>query len=229
MSDPVRSRPLRLAHRGDWRSARENSIPALVAALDLPACDGLEFDVRLSRDGVPVLLHDVMLVRVQGVDARVDQLTAPELRGHAIPTLADALEAIDSRRTGAFLDIELKGVDHAASTAGVIAAARAGMAAATVVSSFEPMTLSAMRTLLPGIGTWLNTDDLSTSTIQLARDLGCRGMSVQHRALDDQSVRAAHAAGLEVAAWTLRSRADADRIGALGVVAMCVEDEALVG
>ena len=57
---------LRLAHRGDWRHAPENTIPALLAALKVPACGGLEFDVRLSADGVPVLLHDETLARVQG-------------------------------------------------------------------------------------------------------------------------------------------------------------------
>ena len=56
---------LRLAHRGDWRHAPENTIPALLAALQVPACGGLEFDVRLSADGVPVLLHDETLERVQ--------------------------------------------------------------------------------------------------------------------------------------------------------------------
>src|SRR6266540_2630058 len=46
---------LRLAHRGDWRRAPENTIPALLAGLKVPGCDGLEFDVRLSAVGVPSL------------------------------------------------------------------------------------------------------------------------------------------------------------------------------
>ena len=48
-------RPLRLAHRGDSRVAPENTLEALLAAMRIPGCDGVEFDVRLSRDGVPVL------------------------------------------------------------------------------------------------------------------------------------------------------------------------------
>ena len=39
-------RTLRLAHRGDWRRAPENTLAAFLAALAVPGCDGLEFDVR---------------------------------------------------------------------------------------------------------------------------------------------------------------------------------------
>ena len=46
---------LRLAHRGDWRRAPENTLAAFLAALAVPGCDGLEFDVRASADGVPVV------------------------------------------------------------------------------------------------------------------------------------------------------------------------------
>jgi glycerophosphoryl diester phosphodiesterase len=100
------ARTLRLAHRGDWRHAPENSLAALLAAEAVPGCDGLEFDVRRSSDGVPVLLHDETLKRVYGRPDRVDELTVEPLEAVGIPTLADALAAIPRR---AFLDVELKG------------------------------------------------------------------------------------------------------------------------
>jgi glycerophosphoryl diester phosphodiesterase len=77
---------LRLAHRGDWRRAPENTLAALRAGLAVPGCDGLEFDVRLSGDGVPVLLHDETLARVQGHPERVDTLSARDLESHRWPT-----------------------------------------------------------------------------------------------------------------------------------------------
>ena len=70
---------LRLAHRGDWRRASENTIPAFVAALAVPGCDGLEFDVRAAAGGVPVVIHDDTLQRVQGVRGRVATMTPDEL------------------------------------------------------------------------------------------------------------------------------------------------------
>ena len=80
---------LRLAHRGDWRRAPENTIPAFLAALDVPGCDGLEFDVRAAAGGVPVVIHDETLERVQGVAGRVADLTPDELAEHGVPTLED--------------------------------------------------------------------------------------------------------------------------------------------
>jgi hypothetical protein len=70
---------LRLAHRGDWRRAPENTIGAFLAALEVPGCDGLELDVRAAAGGVPVVIHDDSLARVQGVALRVADLTADEL------------------------------------------------------------------------------------------------------------------------------------------------------
>jgi glycerophosphoryl diester phosphodiesterase len=216
---------LRLAHRGDWRVAPENTLEALVAAMRVPGCDGVEFDVRLARDGVPVLLHDDTLARVQGRPEAVTALTAPELRRDGVPRLDAVLAALPD----AWLDVELKGDDHGAATASVLSAARGDAPADAVVSSFEPPTLATMRRVLPGWPRWLNTEDLAPATIALARDLGCRGISVEWRAITPESMAAARAAGLEVAAWTVRRRTTFARLARLGVVACCVEAAALDG
>jgi glycerophosphoryl diester phosphodiesterase len=217
---------LRLAHRGDWRQAPENTLEALVAAMTVPGCDGVEFDVRLSRDGVPVLLHDETLARVQGRTARVDALTAAELAGHGIPELEAVLRVLPAT---AFLDVELKGDDHGEATAAVLRAARGDAPPRAVVSSFEGPTLVAMADRLPGWTRWLNAEDLSPATISLAMGLACRGISVLWGAITPATIRAAGAAGLDVAAWTVRRRATWDRLAQLGVVAACVEAAALDG
>lgn len=89
-----------LAHRGLHEPARpENSLPAFEAAAR--AGYGVELDVHLSRDGVPVVLHDPDLGRVAGQAGRVGDLTVAELRSlrlHGttahVPTLAEALERL---------------------------------------------------------------------------------------------------------------------------------------
>jgi glycerophosphoryl diester phosphodiesterase len=65
--------------------------------------------------------------------------------------------------------------------------------------------------------------------MEIAVGLGCRGISVDWRALDAPAIRRAHAAGLDVAAWTVRRRATARRLERLGVVAICAEAAALDG
>jgi glycerophosphoryl diester phosphodiesterase len=217
-------RILRLAHRGDWRHAPENTLEALIAAAAIAGCDGVEFDVRLASDGVPVLLHDETLARVQHRPELVDELTADELGTARVPSLASVLRALPA---SAFLDVELKGTNHGAATATALREARGERPDRAVISSFEDATLAAMATYLPGWARWLNADNLERAVIGRAVDLGCRVISVHWAAITPASAAATHAAGLELAAWTVRTREDFERLAALGVRAVCVEDEAL--
>jgi len=221
--DPAR--PLRLAHRGDWRRAPENSIEAFRAALRIPACDGLEFDVRLSADGIPVVCHDASLARVQGRPESIDDLPASTLGRLGVPTLADVLAAAGRR---AFLDIELK-VDGGPRFVDVVAAGRGPDLGHAVVSSFHADALQGVARRAPHWPRWLNTVTLGPTQVEAAVTLGCRGVAVDWRAIDESSIGRARAAGLEVAAWTVRRRPTFERLARLGVVAVCAEAAALDG
>ena len=214
---------LRLAHRGDVRDAPENTLAAFAAALRIPGCDGVELDVRLARDGTPVVLHDDTLRRVQHRDGHVGEMDVAALERAGVPTLAQALAALD----GAWMDVELKGDDHGDATAAVLRAARGEAPADAVVSSFDGPSLVAMADRLPGWGRWLNALDLSPGTLSLAAGLGCHAVAVLWGAITTASVRRADEAGLGVAAWTVRRRATRDRLERLGIVACCVEASAL--
>lgn len=221
----VPDRALRLAHRGDWRVAAENTLPAFLAALAIPACDGLEFDVRAAADGVPVVCHDETLDRVQGRPERVDAMQSGALVDLGVPTLEDVLRAVGRRP---FLDVELKG-DPGPAVVEVLAAGRGPELHNAVVSSFDHAALEAIARRAPTWPRWLNTVSLDEATIADARALGCRGVSVEWRALDAAAVGRATSAGLEVAAWTVRRRSTFDRLARLGLVAVCVEGAALDG
>ena len=212
---------LRLAHRGDWRRAPENTIAAFLAALDVPGCDGLEFDVRAAADGVPGR-HPRRDARPRPGRRRAGRRSSAPTssRAHGVPTLEEVLAAVPRR---AFLDVELKG-DPGRGAVDVLTAGRGPGLERAVVSSFEPATLERVGRLAPSWPRWLNAIDLSADTIALARvALGCRGISVEWRAIDARSVGARARAGLEVAAWTVRRRPTYDRLERLGVVAVCVE------
>jgi glycerophosphoryl diester phosphodiesterase len=215
---------LRLAHRGDWRMAPENSLEALVLAAGILGCDGVEFDVRLSRDGVPVLLHDASLERVQGHPASVWELDAADLRTFGIPSLADVLDALPD---DAFLDIELKGEGHGAATAAILRKALGRSADRAVISSFEAATLTAMRKRLPGWTAWLNVERLDSDALSMAHEAGCAVVSSGWRSVTLSWIRRAREVGLGVAAWTVQQPRSFDRLAAMGVVACCVEGAAL--
>ncbi|WRZ90241.1 glycerophosphodiester phosphodiesterase [Streptomyces sp. NBC_01007] len=89
-----------VAHRGDPYRARENTIDSLRSALHRGA-DAVEIDVRLTRDRVPVLLHDATLKRLWGHDRPLRSLSGDEVRGltaGGVPTLAEALGATGDSR-----------------------------------------------------------------------------------------------------------------------------------
>lgn len=98
-----------VAHRGDPYRVRENTLPSLRSALALGA-DAVEVDVRLTRDGVPVLLHDATLTRLWHHDRPLSALSADEVRGltaGGVPTLVEALkETADTR-----VMVDLPGAD----------------------------------------------------------------------------------------------------------------------
>jgi glycerophosphoryl diester phosphodiesterase len=217
---------LRLAHRGDWRHGPENSIAAFRAAVTMPGRDGVELDVRLSGEGTPVVIHDETLARVQRLPGLVCDLDDAALEGAGVPTLAAALGVLPA---GSFVDVELKGDDHGPATAAVLRAARGAEPRRAVVSSFDPPSLVAMREHLPGWPHWLNAEDLEPATLSLAVELGCVAVAVRWPAITRSTIRRAHDAGLEVAAWTVRRTATADQLERLGAIACCVEGPALDG
>jgi glycerophosphoryl diester phosphodiesterase len=71
-------RPLIIAHRGSSAIAPENTLASFTQALD-DNSDGVEFDVRLARDGVPVVFHDAGLKRLADIDTSISSLNADQL------------------------------------------------------------------------------------------------------------------------------------------------------
>src|SRR5215211_3213048 len=98
--------PLIIGHRGASAVAPENTITAFEAAIAARA-DGIEFDVRLSDDNVPVIIHDDTLQRTHGLRRRVTDLTAEELRSVRVPSLRDLFELMSDNSL--ILCLEIKG------------------------------------------------------------------------------------------------------------------------
>ncbi|MFI0929032.1 glycerophosphodiester phosphodiesterase [Streptomyces sp. NPDC021012] len=89
-----------VAHRGDPYRVRENTLPSIASAIERGA-DVVEVDVRLTKDGVPVLLHDDTLKRLWGHDLALSGLPHEllrELTDGGVPTLRDALLAAGDHR-----------------------------------------------------------------------------------------------------------------------------------
>lgn len=155
--------PLVLGHRGASYDAPDNTLPAFQLARQLGA-DGIELDTSLTRDGVPVVIHDLILdtttdgngpVRAHDLKA-IKELDAGSqfdimFKGEKIPTLEEALDAIGPDLV---VNIELKTASWRSDNleAKVLEVIRDFHAAERViVSSFNPFALRRFRTLAPDI------------------------------------------------------------------------------
>jgi glycerophosphoryl diester phosphodiesterase len=156
--------PRRIAHRGASAQAPENTIPAFEAAARLGAT-WVEFDVMLSADGVPVVIHDETLRRTTGVDGWVAQTHvadlmqldagrwfAPKFAGARIPSLSQTLDAL--ARLGLGANVEIKPtVGAEAETGRVVARALADSwpvrLPPPVVSSFSTVAIRAAHACHP--------------------------------------------------------------------------------
>jgi glycerophosphoryl diester phosphodiesterase len=230
------SRPLVVAHRGGAGLAPENTLSACARALQL-GVDAIEVDVRLTRDGVPWVLHDATLDRTTtGHGALAEHLAANlatldasgPRRGRRPPEPPPSLAQVVALVRGrAALHVELKG-DPAvppALVAAVVAALRDQSAGSwTALLSFDWPALDAAHALAPGIGLCaLAREWPAPPTLAHLSGEGIAWLGVRHRALTAARVRAARDRGLRVGAWTVDTRPGMHRAVRLGVDAITTD------
>lgn len=195
-----------IAHRTCPRHAAENSIEGIARAAELGA-DGVEMDVRLTRDGVPVLLHDPLLLRTAFVPLPLHRLRVDAVRRlrrpGRLPTLAEALDAVG--RAGRPLRPVLDVKAASAAPAVIALLESAGTAPISLWSQHEQAVALFARAdhvtddvaLLRDTSTPAQRDQL----LRDARRLGAGGVSAHWDAVDARFVAQAADAGLKVYSW----------------------------
>src|SRR5262245_17956926 len=221
-------RPLVFAHRGGDGLAPENILAAFDKGLELGA-DGLELDVRLSRDGTVMVHHDRTLDRTTALTGPIGARDAAELQTASVPTLSEVL----ARYRDARLIVELK-INHPDFAAAVVKdVRRAGADERVCIGSFGRRVVRAVRALAPAIATSAAREEVR---IALYRSW-CRwpvsrprygGYQIPEfagrtRVVSPRFVADAHGAGLAVQVWTVDDEADARRLLGWGVDALITD------
>lgn len=202
-------RALVVAHRTCPLDAPENSLAGIARAAELGA-DAVELDVRLTKDGVPVLLHDRSLLRTAWRPRRVGSITATRFTaachhgtGIGLPTLHDALVALPAQ-VGVALDCK---DDHAfAAAAAVVRDLAVGSRTMAWVRSAALVEVA--HELLPEAQVALlrDTDD-EASTLRYVRDArscGASQVSMHQRQVSRRIVDEAELLGVTVFGWVVR-------------------------
>ncbi|EYT83601.1 MULTISPECIES: glycerophosphodiester phosphodiesterase [unclassified Streptomyces] len=204
-----------VAHRGDPYRFRENTLDSLRSALARGA-DAVEIDVRLTRDGVPVLLHDETLGRLWGHDRPLRSLTADEVReltGGGVPPLADALAATEGGR----VMIDLPGGPSARAVARIVGAVRDCGAEDRVYYCAGAEAMLAVRAADPSAEIALTWTSLAPPRAGVLEAVRPRWLNYRFGLVDRELVERVHRDGRLVSVWTPDTRRSQRRLLGIGV------------
>ncbi|MFF3321077.1 glycerophosphodiester phosphodiesterase [Streptomyces sp. NPDC002889] len=203
-----------VAHRGDPYRVRENTLPSLRSAIERGA-DALEIDVRLTRDGVPVLLHDDSLKRLWGHDRPLARLTHAEvhgLTGGAVPTLRDALIEVGAHR----LMVDLPGATEE-SVRTVVGTVHEYGAGDRVYYCAGPTTMLAVRAADPSAEIAMTWTTLAPPRPVLVAAVAPRWLNYRFGLIGRELADRVHRDGMLLSAWTADTRRTMRRLVGCGV------------
>ena len=216
------TRPLVFAHRGGSKLAPENTMVAFDAGLAAGA-DGLELDVRLSRDGKAVVVHDRLLDRTTRATGPVGDRTAAELATFDVPSLRDVLARYSRTR----IIIELKEPGAALARTVIEEVHRAQAVERICLGSFSAGAVRAARAIDPQVATSGGRMDVRLALYRSWINLGPGRVPYQAfqvpeisgntRVVSPRFVKLAHRAGLVVQVWTVDEPDDIRRLLEWGV------------
>jgi glycerophosphoryl diester phosphodiesterase len=207
-----------IAHRGASGHAPENTLAAFRRATALGA-SFIETDLQLSRDARFVAIHDDTVNRTTNGHGKVHELTLADLRkldagswfgseftGERIPTLDDILEF--ARKNDAVFYLELKPTGSWGGEHTLIGALRqTGEVARTVVISFDPGILEALRRIEPTLMTGLLFEGQIDQPLERAVEIGARQLAVRGDLVTPALLAEARKKDLQVVCWTVNQPA----------------------
>jgi glycerophosphoryl diester phosphodiesterase len=208
--------------------------------------DGIEFDVRLTRDGVPVVIHDSTLRRTAGLPSRVADLTFTEISkidvgswfaatfaNETVPSLAELFTLFQSNNSTLYLEMKCDSPaeQRPLAEACVRAIEEHSLKERVVVECFQLPAIKILKEIDPDIKTVALFDSVLTTkerVINQATEVGASALALHHRLARGSLVQKAKAAGLHVAVWTVDDPVWIDRARAIGIDALITNNPAVM-
>jgi len=199
--------------------------------------NGIEFDVRLTRDGVPVIIHDNTLRRTTGLSHRIADLTLPELESLdvAVPSLEELFILFEDNDRMLFLEMK---VDSAVEHTPLAEACcklidEHSFKERVFVECFDLAALEVVKSIDSEIKTAalfqpkLSRPSLSDQRIiDRAKAIGASALALHHRLARESLVQKAIDADMRVAVWTVDDPAWIARAKSMGIEALITNNPA---
>ena len=245
-----------LAHRGAGKLAPENTLAAIRRGCAM-GFRAIEIDARLTKDEVPVVIHDRTLERTtdgtgpvaEAAAADIARLDAgawfaPEYRGERVPTLAETIAWC--RAQGVWMNLEIKRYADRSARIGEVVARTAAqcygdllrpggdraenvVVQAPLLSSFGREALLAARAAAPDLPRGYLVDDVPENFAAELEALGCVSLHTDHETLTREKARAVKDAGYWLFCYTVDDPERARELFGWGVDALCTDRIDLIG
>ena len=206
-----------IGHRGAAGYTLENTLASFQKAIEI-GCDGTELDVHLTRDNIPVVIHDSTVDRVTSGSGIVSQMSLEEIKKldckdkQKIPTLQ---EVIDLCREKINLKIELK-TDVAVKQV-ADALKQNNIVPGTSVLSFDKGTLKEIRKILPDLTLCYLFEEYSDDVWKLAEDLSLEFLGPKYSTVDQEVIDKSHSLGIKIYTWTVNDKKTGKKLETMGV------------
>ncbi len=247
-------KPLIIAHRGASALAPENTFAAFQKAID-DGADGIEFDVRLAKDGVPVVFHDSTLNRLSKIEGRVSAFTSEELKNidvgswfneknpnefddrfsaETIPTLTQLLDFLRNYQGLIYVELKGKNDDMPMLAETVCRLIRqTNLLPNIIIKSFKLEGIAIAKRFLPKVCTAaLFAPNILTILrkkkwlLKMAQDCKADEISIHYSLATEKFVRRAAKKGFSVVIWTIDNPAWVKRAFDLGINAIITNNPA---
>lgn len=208
---------LNIAHRGASGTQSENTMAAFNAAVAL-GCDGIETDVQLSRDGIPVLIHDETLDRTTFATGPVCERSFRELAALGIPSLAELLELAVSSKI--ILNLELKNsiVPYPGLEEKTIALVHEyALADSVILSTFNHYSAALCKDVDRNIDVGILYDNPLFMPASYCVSVGANAIHPNFMTLTPEIISEARALSIRVNPYTINEASDIEAMIALGV------------
>ncbi|WP_154750146.1 glycerophosphodiester phosphodiesterase family protein [Planomicrobium sp. YIM 101495] len=214
-----------IAHRGWSGIAPENTLSAIKLALEEPRIAGIEIDVHLTKDGVPVVIHDSLVDRTTDGSGEVRGITAEELgkldagswfdpafAGEKVPTLEEVLALVASKKP---LLIELKqaaGMYSALEERVIQLIHKFDAVKDCQLISFDHHSLLACKELAPEIARIAVFAGAPLCIIEGVNRIEAKAVSLSHQYIQEEIVESLRQNGTGLIAWTVDDQKSAERV-----------------
>jgi glycerophosphoryl diester phosphodiesterase len=194
----------------------ENTLGSIEKAIEL-GVDYVEIDLRLTRDGHVVILHDATVDRTTNDHGRIKDLTLAQVQriktkdGQHVPTLEEVLKLTDGR-VGLMLELKIRGLAKPVTES----VERSGFSSPVIYASFHHKELSRVRELTPS-ATIMPLISRGRIAPRIPAKLSAHHVGIRFDRVGKPVVESLHVAGIHVFVFTVNDANDVARMRDIGI------------